>query len=111
MASLLGVNLSRVRLLTWVISAGISGIAGFLVAPLGIPSAFAGAALLLNGFIAAVFGGFGDPYRTLAGGVILGVVASFFGTYVSSAHAELLMFGVMFVTLAVRPAGLLVRAR
>lgn len=110
-ASTMGINLSRIRLLTWCISAFIGGIAGFLVAPLMMPSALVGLTLLINGFIAAVFGGFGEPFTALAGGIILGILASLFSAYVSPGNSQLFMFLAMLVVLAIRPGGLLMRGK
>jgi branched-chain amino acid transport system permease protein len=64
---------------------------------------------LINGFIAAVFGGFGSPLAGLGGGIAIGVITSFFATYVSSGHAMLLLFLIMLGILAFRPQGLFVR--
>jgi branched-chain amino acid transport system permease protein len=107
MASLVGIKLRRIRLLAWCISSLISGVAGFLIAPLILPSALMGLHLVVNGFIAAVFGGFGNPLAAVLGGLILGLLIQLFTGYISAGHGELLVFIALIVVLAFRPHGLL----
>lgn len=107
MSSLLGIKLGRIRLLAWCISSVISGLAGFMIAPLILPSALMGFFLVVNGFIAGVFGGFGKPLAPLVGGIILGLLLQFFTGYISAGQGELLMFIALLVTLKFRPYGIM----
>jgi branched-chain amino acid transport system permease protein len=106
MASLVGINTARGRALTWAVSSAISGIAGFLIAPLMVPTALMGLPVVVNGFIAAVIGGFGHPLAAVTGGIILGLLIQFFSAYVSAGNAQLVMFLALLVVLAVRPTGI-----
>ena len=107
MASLVGIKLKQVRLYAWCISSFMSGVAGFLVAPLILPSALMGLPLMVNGFVAAVFGGFGKPGAAILGGVVLGLLTQFFTGYISAGFGELLVFFALIVILAFRPQGIL----
>lgn len=107
MASLVGIKLRQIRLIAWCISSVISGIAGFLIAPLVLPSALMGFFLVVNGFIAAIFGGFGNPLAAVVGGIILGLLLQFFTGYISAGYGELLMFITLIVILAFRPHGIM----
>lgn len=108
-ASIMGVNLSRVRLAAYIISGIIAGFAGFLIAPLVMPSALIGFPWVISGFIAATFGGFGSPFAALGGGLAIGLITKFFAAYVSPGNATLLMFLAMLMILAFRPEGLFIR--
>ena len=107
MAALLGIKLTNMRMLAWCISAGITGIAGFLIAPLMLSSALMGLPVVVNGFIAAIIGGFGKPMAAVLGGIILGLMIQFFTGYVSSGLGEVLVFIALIVVLAFRPQGIL----
>jgi branched-chain amino acid transport system permease protein len=107
MAALLGIRLTNTRMLAWCISAGITGIAGFLIAPLMLSSALMGLPVVVNGFIAAIIGGFGKPMAAVLGGIILGLMIQFFTGYVSSGLGEVLVFIALIVVLAFRPQGIL----
>jgi branched-chain amino acid transport system permease protein len=106
MANLVGINPRLSRMLTWAISSMISGIAGFLIAPLITPTAHMGLPVVVNGFIAAVIGGFGYPLAAVSGGIALGMLVQFFTAYISGGYAQLVMFVVLLVVLAVRPRGI-----
>ena len=107
MASQVGINMVRMRDLAWVISSVIGGIAGFLAAPLLIPSAIMGLPLVVYGFIGAVLGGFGYPLAALFGGILLGLAVQFFTAYVSPSHTDLIVFVSLLVVCAYRPTGIL----
>lgn len=109
MASLSGINAVTHRGLTWGISAAISGIAGFLIAPLMVPSALMGLPLVINGFIAAVVGGLGNPLAAIIGGIVVGLLLQFFSAYVSAGNAQFTMFLLLLTVLMVRPKGILGR--
>jgi len=107
MASQVGINMVLMRDLAWVLSSAIGGIAGFMAAPIVVPTANMGGPLLVYGFIAAVIGGFGYPLAALAGGIILGLCVQFFTGYVSAAHADLVIFLALLFVCAFRPTGIL----
>lgn len=107
MSALLGIKLTRTRMLAWCISAGITGIAGFLVAPLMLSSPLMGLPVVVNGFIAAVIGGFGKPMAALVGGIVLGLLIQFFTGYISAGFGELLVFIALILVLAFRPQGIM----
>lgn len=107
MAGLVGIKLTRTRMLAWSISAGITGIAGFLIAPLMLSSALMGLPVVVNGFIAAIIGGFGKPMAAVVGGIVLGLLMQFFTGYISAGFGELLVFIALIFVLAFRPVGIM----
>lgn len=107
MSSLLGFKLKRTRLFAWSLSGGITGLAGFLVAPLMLSSPLMGLPIMVSGFIAAIIGGFGKPLAALVGGVVLGLLIEFFTGYISAGSGDLLVFLALIVILAFRPQGIM----
>lgn len=107
MAALVGIKLKRTRMLAWCISAGITGIAGFMIAPLILSSALMGLPIVVNGFIAAIIGGFGKPMAAVVGGIVLGLLVQFFTGYISAGFGEILVFIALVFVLAFRPQGIM----
>lgn len=83
-ASLVGVPVRRTQFLTFVVCAGISGIAGVL-AVMSIGITFASSFVLTTvAFSGAVLLGRAGPLPAFAGGLILGVVTAFSDAYLPS---------------------------
>jgi branched-chain amino acid transport system permease protein len=106
-ATLVGINVTSIVALAFVISAGIGGVAGILAAPITLTSYDAGTLLSLKGFAAAMLGGFGSPLGAIIGGLVLGIVEAFGGGMISSAYKDAFAFIAILVVLAVRPQGLI----
>lgn len=105
-SEMLGIRVSRMVSFSFVLSGGISGIAGILCAPLSAFTALEGLPLAVNGFIAVIVGGWGNPYAAVLGGVTIGLIRSLLTGYFSSAYAELATFIVLILVLTVKPQGL-----
>ena len=106
MASLVGIRSSTMVGLAFVVSAAMSAITGILVAPVAHASATMGLPLVIKGFIACIFGGLGNPYAAVLGGLILGIISAFLTGYYSSAYAEIVTFAILLLILIPRPEGL-----
>ena len=108
LASVMGIPVRRVVMLSFVGSGVLAGVAGVLVAQItGTVDAAFGFNLLILGFVAAVLGGIGNTWGALLGGVFLGVVEKLVGGYISTAAEQGIAFALLMVALAVRPHGLL----
>jgi branched-chain amino acid transport system permease protein len=108
LASVMGIPVRRVVMLSFVGSGMLAGVAGVLVAQItGTVDAAFGFNLLILGFVAAVLGGIGNTWGALFGGIFLGVVEKLVGGYVSTAAEQGIAFALLMVALAVRPHGLL----
>jgi branched-subunit amino acid ABC-type transport system permease component len=92
--------------LSFVISGMIAAIAGVLCAPFSAFTATDGLILGINGFIALIVGGWGNPYAAVLGGILVGLIRAVIVGYISSAHAELGTFVVLMVVLTIKPQGL-----
>lgn len=113
-ASLMGVNVDRVRLIAFSMAGVMAALAGVTIVPLTFLQYDTVVPYAVNGFIAAVIGGLGSSSGALAGGLLLGLLEGIFSRYMPASFAEVLAIGVLLVLLLVRPSGLrgkLVEAR
>jgi branched-chain amino acid transport system permease protein len=106
MASLLGIRVSLMIMITFVYSAVIGGIAGILVAPILFVSIQMGSTIALKAFAATIIGGFGDVTGAIIGGLALGVIETFGAAYVSVPYKDGFAFLVLVAFLIFRPQGL-----
>ena len=106
MASLLGIPVALMIMLTFVYSATLGGIAGILVAPILFVSVNMGASIALKAFAASIIGGFGDVTGAIVGGLALGVIETFGASYISVPYKDAFGFLVLFVFLMFRPQGI-----
>jgi branched-chain amino acid transport system permease protein len=108
-ASLLGIDVDRVVLVTVVVSSALAGLAGILfgVAIADISPYIGRDQVELRGLAVIVLGGMGSVPGTIVGGYVLGLVEvlslEVFGTNVRAGVA----FAALFVMLVLRPQGLL----
>ena len=106
MASLLGIRVSAMIMLTFVYSALLAGAAGILVAPILFVSIQMGSTIALKAFAATIIGGFGDIKGAVIGGLALGVIETFGAAYVSVPYKDGFAFLVLVAFLIFRPQGL-----
>jgi branched-chain amino acid transport system permease protein len=109
-AALVGIDVGRMVLLAFGLSAALGALAGALTAPITITRYDVGIALGLKGFAAAILGGLGNPFGAVAGGLALGIAEAMAGGYVSSAYQDAVAFLILLAVLFVRPSGLFGRA-
>jgi branched-chain amino acid transport system permease protein len=105
-ATLMGVEVRRIVLVSFALSAALGAIAGAIVAPITTTAFDRGTMLGLKGFCAAVVGGLGSGPGVIAGGLLLGVLESLGAGLLSSGYKDAIAFGLLIVTLLVRPRGL-----
>ena len=107
-ARLMGISVERVYATSWILAAVVGAVAGVLVAPVVFLSSKMGL-IVINGFTAAVLGGFGSMPGAVAGGMLLGVIENLAPLYLPSGIRYSVPFLVLIGILLVRPAGLLGR--
>lgn len=107
MAFLTGINVSRIVMFSFLLSAAISGLAGALVAPLVGFRPLMGMALVFKGFMALVIGGgFGKPYGALLGGIFIAALSTLLTGLGFSEFADAATFLAMLAVIIWRPTGL-----
>jgi branched-chain amino acid transport system permease protein len=106
MASLLGIPVAVMILITFAYSAALGGIAGVLVAPVLFVSTGMGAIISLKAFAANIIGGFGNIPGAIIGGLALGVVETFGAAFISVPYKDAIAFAMLLLFLLIRPQGL-----
>ena len=110
MATLLGINVDRTISLTFVMGAMLAAVAGMLVTLYyGVIDFFMGFIAGLKAFTAAVLGGIGSLPGAMLGGMLLGLVESFWAGYFSVEYKDVAAFGILILVLIFLPTGLLGR--
>ncbi|XAH23167.1 branched-chain amino acid ABC transporter permease [Xylophilus sp. GW821-FHT01B05] len=107
-ATLMGINVTAIVVLAFVVSSGLAGLAGLLIAPITTASVFMGLTLALKAFSAAILGGLSSPRGCMLGGFLLGLIEALVGLW----HAELReisIFLLIILVLVLKPEGLLGR--
>lgn len=105
-ASLVGIGVQRMVLLSFMISALVGAVGGVILTPITMTSYDVGIMLGLKGFAACILGGLGNPFGAAAGGVVLGVLESLGAGFISSAYKDALAFVILLALLFVKPSGL-----
>lgn len=105
-AQLVGIDTSRVLLLSFALAALLGAVGGILVAPITYTSYDAGIMLGLKGFVAAVLGGLGGGVGAVVGGLILGIAESMTAGYISSSYKDAVPFVLILLILFFMPRGL-----
>lgn len=106
-ASLLGVDIRLTLPLAFGLAGMLGGVAGSLVAPLFFAQFRMGQAILVKAFAAGVLGGLDSVPGAIVGGLVIGVLESLVGGYVSSVYKDLLSFVILMIVLVIRPSGIL----
>ncbi|GJE44607.1 branched-chain amino acid ABC transporter permease [Methylobacterium soli] len=105
-ASLMGIDVNRIVMLSFGLAALFGAAAGVLVAPVIQASATMGALLGLKGFAVAIIGGITSAPGVVVAGLAFGIMEKFVEGYVSTAAREIVGFGAMILVLLAFPQGL-----
>ena len=111
MARLVGVNPHRIYAVTFGIGAGISGVAGSLVALYAPVEPNMGLSFTLFAFAVVVLGGLGYTPGVLWGGLALGIAQAITETYLEAGLSLLVAFVLLYVILRFMPAGIMGKGR
>ena len=102
-----GVSTDKIRLLSYVLSGALGGLAGFAAGQLTFAFFALGHTLTLLGFIALAVGGLGSNIGALIGGAALGLLNSFASYYFGGEYQQTIAVGLLMVVLLIKPEGLL----
>jgi len=101
----LGINVSRLFTITFIIAGALSGLAGALHAPLIMVDPSMGLEVLAFVFMVVIIGGLGSIKGTLISALIVGQVVSL-GSLIYAPLAQMAPFAIMLLILLVKPTGL-----
>lgn len=105
-ATLMGINVHRVYLLSFVLGTTLAGAAGTLVAVGYSVEPVMGLHWTLKALIVLVMGGIGSIAGTLIGGLILGVTESAAAVWISGNYRHVVGLAIFILVLLIRPQGL-----
>ncbi len=107
-ASLMGINVGRVIVLSFALAGATAGLAATLSnLYFGNTSYESGFTLGIFGFTAALLGGMGTVSGALVGGLILGLAASYGGAVFGAQWQDVIAFCVLILILIIRPRGII----
>jgi len=110
MAALLGVDVDRTISITFVIGAALAAVAGTLfLMYYGVVNFADGFNPGVKAFTAAVLGGIGSLPGAVVGGLLIGLVETFWSAYFSIDYKDVAAFSILAITLIFLPQGLLGR--
>ena len=108
MAVLMGVNIDRVIVLTFILGGLMAGVAALLFGTFFEVTQYnIGFLLGIKAFTAAVLGGIGNLRGALIGGFALGLIESYGASIFGAQWKDVIAFVVLVLVLLVRPTGLL----
>jgi branched-chain amino acid transport system permease protein len=110
MTSLLGVNIDRTISLTFVIGAALASVAGIMyLLYYGVVDFFIGFVAGVKAFTAAVLGGIGSLPGAMLGGLLIGLIETFWSAYFSIEYKDVAAFSILIIVLIFLPTGILGR--
>ncbi|KAA0259571.1 branched-chain amino acid ABC transporter permease [Deferribacter autotrophicus] len=106
-ASNCGINVNKIKMLSFAIAATIGCIAGILITPITFVTYNDGIMTGLKGFSAAIFGGLGRFSGAIVGGYFLAIAESFFASILPSGYKDAFAFIILLIILFALPNGIL----
>lgn len=105
-ATLVGIRVDRVYMLSFAVGAALAGAAAVLMAPLTLLYPDIGFVLFLKAFAAAVLGGLNSIIGAVVGGLLVGLIESLAAGYIHTGFYDVSAFIVIMFTLVFLPNGL-----
>lgn len=110
MAALSGVDVDRTISLTFVLGGMLAAVAGLLyLLYYGVIDFYIGFIVGIKAFTAAVFGGIGSLPGAMLGGLIIGLIETFWSAYFTIEYKDVAAFSMLAIVLIFFPTGLLGR--
>ena len=107
-AQLMGINVNRTISITFAIGSALAAVAGVLLcSKVQSVSPTVGSMPGIRAFTAAVFGGIGSIPGAMLGGMLLGLIETLTGAFISTQFSDAIVFLILIIVLLVKPAGLL----
>ena len=106
-ALLMGVNVGRMRIITFGLGSAIVGAAGCLFMPIYYLYPDLGGQFTLIAFVITILGGLGSTVGAIVGGLVLGVFESLTATYIGMGWAPVGRFVIFVAALIFIPGGIL----
>ncbi|MBT3254877.1 MAG: branched-chain amino acid ABC transporter permease [Deltaproteobacteria bacterium] len=105
MTQTLGINVSRIWTIGFMIGIGLAALAGAVAAPMVASIPDMGVEMTIECFVVVVIGGLGSLGGAIIGGLLIGQVVSFVALF-APAWSNVAIFMAMAIILIIRPRGL-----
>jgi branched-chain amino acid transport system permease protein len=105
-ASLMGINTDRLNRVAFGAGVACAGVAGCVLTPIYYTFPTVGVDLIITAFVVVVLGGLGSIAGALIGGLIIGVVQTLTGFFISVEFKDVIALVLFVLILIVRPQGL-----
>lgn len=109
-SALMGINVTRIIVAAYAVSAVMAGIAGILIAPLYTVSASMGFLFGIKAFAVAILGGMDNPWGIVLAGLLFGLTEVVVASLLGSSFTFIVSFGLVILALYIMPHGLFGRA-
>jgi branched-chain amino acid transport system permease protein len=110
MAALVGIDVDRTISITFVIAAALAAVAGTMyLMYYGVVSFADGFTPGVKAFTAAVLGGIGSLPGAVIGGLLIGLIETFWSAYFSIDYKDVAAFSILAITMIFLPQGILGR--
>jgi branched-chain amino acid transport system permease protein len=106
-AQLVGINPSRMSMLSFAMAAALGAIGGIVLGPVTRPIYDMGLMLGLRGFVAAIMGGLVSAPGAVVGGLLLGVVENLAAGATNPTYKSVVAFVILIAILLWRPQGII----
>jgi urea transport system permease protein len=106
MARAMGIRSARVDAMTFGLGAGIAGVAGVALSQLTNVGPNLGQAYIIDSFMVVVFGGVGNLWGTLIGGMSLGMINKVLEPYAGAVLGKIAVLVTLILFIQRRPRGL-----
>lgn len=105
-ASMMGINVNRTFMLTWMLGLGMLGFAGPMLTPILTFHPLIGNYWLMLGFMSVVLGGMGNMWGALIGGFIMAISFELGNAFFPGSLGSVLPFLIFVTVLLIKPEGL-----
>jgi urea transport system permease protein len=110
MARAIGIRSDRVDAMTFGLGSGIAGVAGVALSQLTNVGPNLGQSYIIDSFMVVVFGGVGNLWGTLIGGMSLGILNTLLEPYAGAVLGKILVLVTLILFIQRRPRGLFPQA-
>lgn len=110
MAKAMGIRTEWVDAMTFGLGSGIAGVAGVALSQLTNVGPNLGQSYIIDSFMVVVFGGVGNLWGSLIGGMSMGIVNQLLEPYAGAVLAKIFVLAALIVFIQARPRGLFPQA-
>lgn len=105
-ALIVGINVKRMRLLSFILAGVAGAIAGIIISPLIFVTYDMGLSIAIKGFVACIIGGMGNILGAFLGALILGLFEALIGGLISTTFRDAGVYTLLILLLVFKPQGI-----